>query len=724
MAYSESKSKNGKETLSDRELLVQLDEWIRTDLDHPTWVSWRENALKCFQYKENDQWTKEELAGLEKRGQPPTVNNQISVTINRLVGQFVKIKTRIGYRGRNYPHDEAVAEALTDTFLYIRQANGLEFEEVEMADNGFTGGFGVLETYVEFDNAGLPEIKVRSEDPFTIFPDAWSRRYDWNQDAQRVSRAKWMDVGDAQKMWPNKAKQIRGLAYDNFLGELSGIEGFKNDNYVDATRLRVRPFEVWWKEKFKETICLFNDGSIVDKQAMTIKGADGQSRPITKKELEELKKTADYREIDRLSHKMHCAVFISGVLLEHKEMDREYFPFVPYFAYRKKSGEPYSPVFLALPKQDAVNKYESKGLVLLINNQVLMEENAVADEDDLALQKANPAGIVKVRAGYLSGDKFKLRDNQELAATHFNMYQRSLEDIRRITGVNPDAMGEPSEVRSGVGIARKVAMTDLIVAPLFDNFRRTRTLLGRNILELIQKYYTEEKLFYITDDLKKVKAISLNKRQQDGSILNDVKQGLYDVVTEDMPDITTLNQEQLQIIGQILPTILPLPNGSIWAKRVIQMSDLRNKDEYIKEIEAEAQAGPPPIEPKVNLTVQFDKLPPSERAFYYMKMGSPEMAQVVIQENMPPTQMLDAQADQAKAAADQQNAALKAKTDAQKTMMEMAGKEMEVRAKGQMHQMDMEKKRMEMHGAKIKTALSIVQAREKGNERKGNSDSA
>ncbi|HEY4715089.1 MAG TPA: hypothetical protein VIH31_01120, partial [Candidatus Paceibacterota bacterium] len=200
MAYSESKSKNGKETSSDQELLVQLDEWIRADIEHPTWVSWRENALKCFRYKENDQWTKKELAELEERGQPPTINNQISVTINRLVGQFVKIKTRIGYRGRNQPQDQSVAEALTDTFLYIRQANALEFEEVEMADNGFTGGFGVLETYVEFDDIGQPEIKVRSEDPFSIFPDGWSRRYDWNEDATRISRAKWMDAKDAQAM--------------------------------------------------------------------------------------------------------------------------------------------------------------------------------------------------------------------------------------------------------------------------------------------------------------------------------------------------------------------------------------------------------------------------------------------------------------------------------------------------------------------------------------------
>ena len=238
---------------------------------------------------------------------------------------------------------------------------------------------------------------------------------------------------------------------------------------------------------------------------------------------------------------------------------------------------------------------------------------------------------------------------------------------------------------------------------------------------MLWKYYTEEKLFYILDDLKKVKEVALNRRLPGGKIENDIKQGLYDVVAEDMPDITTLQQEQAQLLAQALPNILPF--GPFWTKKLIQLSDIRNKEEYIKEIEAES--GPPPLEPKINLTVQFDKLPPSERAFYYMKMGSPEMAQVVMQENMPPTQMLDAQADQAKAASDQQNVVLKAKTDAQKTMMDMAAKEMDLKAKGEMHRMNLEKGRMDMEAAKIKTALAITQAQMgKGNGSQGNQDRA
>ena len=151
----------------DKDLLVKLDGFFRSALDHPTWISWRTDAVKCFKYKEGDQWTTEELGVLSDRGQAPSVNNQISVTINRLVGQFVKFKTRLAFRGRNAPQDEPLAQAYTDIFRFIAQNSDLEYEEREMADDGFTAGFGVLETQVVFGEDHKPEILIKHEDVST-----------------------------------------------------------------------------------------------------------------------------------------------------------------------------------------------------------------------------------------------------------------------------------------------------------------------------------------------------------------------------------------------------------------------------------------------------------------------------------------------------------------------------------------------------------------------------
>ena len=71
------------------------------------------------------------------------------------------------------------------------------------------------------------------------------------------------------------------------------------------------------------------------------------------------------------------------------------------------------------------------------------------------------------------------------------MHNQAKADYRMVVGVNPDALGERSEVRSGVGIARKQQMTDVVISPIYDNFRRTRQMLAMNVLELIQKFMTK-----------------------------------------------------------------------------------------------------------------------------------------------------------------------------------------------------------------------------------------
>ena len=77
----------------EKELVAKLEEMFQSALDHPSWQEWRTQiAPKFYRYREGDQWTAAERKVLKKRHQPETVNNQVSLTINRLVGQFVKQK--------------------------------------------------------------------------------------------------------------------------------------------------------------------------------------------------------------------------------------------------------------------------------------------------------------------------------------------------------------------------------------------------------------------------------------------------------------------------------------------------------------------------------------------------------------------------------------------------------------------------------------------------------
>lgn len=597
---------------TDREILIARDRDFVSALDHPTWRDWREDALKCFRYKEGDQWTAAERAELKERGQPDTVNNQVKVTLDRLVGQFTRFRTNIAFRGRNSPEDDAPAQVLTDLVRYIQQFNQIEYEERDLIDDAFTCGFGAFEVFVTFDDALEPEIIVRSVDTLgELFPDPHSRRYDWNEDAAYVCRARWIDMSEAIARWPDKTKELKNIeSSSDSQGLLASVETFENRHYIDLDHKgrvrRIRPVQEWYKQYETETLTIARD-------------REGQPVTLTEDEFKAVRDDLhDPTTIVRTKPKLYSCTWIGGTLLERPRESSHgtRFPYVPYFVERKKNGEPYSLVLTALSIQDAINKRESKALHLLTANQAIYERGAVTDKDQLALEVAKPDGQIELNSGYF--EKFLLNKNIDLAVSQFQMHQEAKADFRRVTGVNPDALGEKSEVRSGVGIARKQAMTEFITARLFDNFRRTRSLLARLLLDFITAYYTAPKIALITDDLGAAHQLIL-----DPNTFAAIKQSTYDIVVDEAPDATTRQEEQFQTITQLLPQILPF--GSPWVQLLLQMSAIRDKSELIEQIGQ--MSAPPPPEPRVSVSLTWDALTPEERVAWSMRLGMPELAQ-------------------------------------------------------------------------------------------------
>jgi len=616
MPYEADPEKEAKSAKEKEELLVKLDGYFSYALDHPSWIDARKEMIRCFQYCEGNQWTKEELAILEERGQPPTVNNQVSVTVSTLMGQLTEQQYRIGFRGRNDAEDKAGADALTDVFLYVRQSNDLEFEETDMAADGFTSGAGVLAVRVEFDDLYQPEIKIQHEDVLSVYPDPDSRRYDWNEDANFVATAKWFPLEDVVAKYPKAKAELEGLVSDEQTGmgsQISSVDAFKNANYVDCERRKIRLVTMEYKKPVRECIYLI-DGQTVQEE---------EGKELVK----DLEEGVDYEKIERLKKKLCTAVFTSRILLEHKVTRNKYYSLIPYWVYRKKNGAPYGPISLALTMQDAINKRESKALHLLNSNQTIAERGAITDKDLYQEEIHKPDGVATVEDGALAQEKILLRNNLELAQSQFAMHGASKEDYYRITGVDPRIAQNTQEIRSAAGLKRKFSESNKPVARLFSNLRRTRKITGRVVLERVQNYFTKEKTLLITDSEEKSRVVNLTV-----PLLQKIKSAQYDVVASDFADTETLQQEQWALLLQYVPQLQQL--GPFWMKKMILMSDLRDKNEFAKEIEE--QGKPPPTEPKISINATIDQLPPMERAFYYDKMGAPQVAQWV-RENAPET---------------------------------------------------------------------------------------
>lgn len=597
-----------------QKLVSKLRDMFQSSLDHPAWRDYRKEGTRCFRYRDGDQWTPEELKELETRGQPPFVSNQVKVFLDYLLGQVIKHKTRTRFRGRNVPEDSDTGHILTELHLYTEQVNKYRYQADDRNEDTACSGFGVSKMVPTYnDILKQPDIKITTPDCLDIYPDPYSSAYDWS-DCKFVCEAPWLDVGKVQARYPKFKSQLAGLI-NNYSGQSdSNVDAAKGHNYIDQNRKRIHTVEIWWVEhKTKTYILLSGEGE------ESIDVSDWSERKIKK----ELKTTNG--SLSRETKKViHMAVFVDNLLLEYVEnpYNVDMLPYVPQFARRKKNGQPYSFVSLVLPIQDSINKRGSKAQHLLNNNQAVYEEGAIEDETEEALNRAKPDGAVKVAKNALKDKRYQIIKNTEIAATQMSFHKQDLLDVRRVAGINPDALGEKSEVRSGIGISKKQAASQITIVKFIENLNRTNDGLARLWLKYVQEFYNTEMTFYITGDVAndfKASTRVINKLDPGtGNVTDNVTIGDYDIVIEQMQDTNTMHQQNVELLIKAIPQLATLGPG--WGKIILHFMDLPGKEEVLQQFDAITKRPPEP--PKINLSINWENASENDKEFFRKLMGN------------------------------------------------------------------------------------------------------
>jgi hypothetical protein len=604
---------------SERETVCRLEKMFLSSVLSPHWKDWRKHADEDFQFYEGDQWTAFEQSMLEERGQPVVTENLIKPKVERLLGQFQRQHSTVQTMGRNVSVDEVTANAASDIFRWVDQTNGTEFEEGEVVKDKFIGGFGVLEACSYPDPLGHTKITIRNENPFYIFPDPHSRRYDWNEDAKFIARSKPIDLDDAIALWPDKASALRACCSTYNLSNVYGIVDptvmkQAHWNYFDPYRQRLRPVEIYFKRKVMKRVVITPDGVRVELDYLGPRQAMSQAPEGSTLEKVE-------------SEEMWLGIYCGGLLIYHDRFQDQdgMFPFIPYYGDRKKSGEPFGVVRNLVSISKEINKRRSKALHLLSTNQAVVGQNAVEDWAEFASEKARPDGVMKVR----KLDEIELIKNQDMGASQMSMHAESKQAFNMVSGDDPTNQGAASQMRSGVGKAREQMATDLVNMPLFTNIRRSRRIKLKKVWGLVSQHFTEDLIFQITDDPNAAKEVSVPKDR-----LAAMRDMAFNFVISDVEDSLTLQSEQFQIIADLLPQILPLGSGP--SRFLLELSNIKPKQkEGLMKLLDQMAAAPPP-EPKISLTLNWSDMTPQEKAvFAAKKLNMPELAEYELTEGEP-----------------------------------------------------------------------------------------
>lgn len=588
------------------ETLRLLDRYFFEAASHPISKAVIEDGGLDFQYYEGDQWTTGEKADLAKRNQQAIVENEIKPVVDRVYGQYKQAYQNIKFVGRNQT-DDPLGWKQTALLRWIDQQNLHEFQEGQMVLDGLKGGRGVCEIKPEINDAGSYSIVERYEDTFTFFPDPYSRCPDWNDDARYICRAKWMDLDEAKMLWPDHASELENCLTDGYTPGFYAthlidpkVLALRVQFYLNTARKLMRPVEVWYKKIVEQTWVMTSDGA----------------KDVTDLPTAEIKKLANGQEpITRRRNLMYVGVFCAGVLLDHGPSPHRHqlYPFVPFFAFRKKNGEPYGLIRNLRSPQDEINHRRSRGLYMLNNRQVRFEQGAIKDQAALAEELAKADGQVVIEDGKF--DRFAMNDTHDIGEANLQMMQESKQAIGRLSG--EDHLQVPGEMRSGRGVKQMQQIYQLGNLQLADSIRWTRRIAARLKMEYVKQYITEQQEFLITEKPNKPQRVTVTKADLAG-----IQERIYDIVIEDTVDLQTTRQEQVETLMTNLPALAQ--HGPAMVTLGLSLVDFPERDALLKQYQS--MIAPPPIGPKMSLSFNWSELTAIEKSLLAKQFGWQEIA--------------------------------------------------------------------------------------------------
>ena len=427
----------------------------------------REEAELAYEFYHNRQYTPEQIALLERRGQPKETYNVIAQFSRVFLGYLRQVIHEIKVTPRQQ-NDIYTAAVLNDLVSYTLQINNFAAEADAIKRDGIlTGLMCVYEEVVktgQTDQFGRPyfKIKLTHIPAQSLILDPHSRKADYS-DAKFIHCYKWISEEDF----------VRNFGTQN----LSKVEANSNSTgapEADQTKI----FKGSFDGKFKK----FDNYLVVHSIVLDYSPTKGV---------------------------ISWSVFWCGdVILSKQELTyhKLRFPYrVQKINYSYKT-EYYGLFREIIETQKAINQALIKIQALSNTKMIFVQKGSVEDIQEFkdSVQKVN--GIVVVKD--LTGLKFE--DRQAQITEQYALIDKAVERIKAILAINDAFLGTTWASDSGrkTQIQQNASVVALnYLTTQIESFYR---LLGGDVIKLIQQYFTATQTISIVDEYAGQKWIELN----------------------------------------------------------------------------------------------------------------------------------------------------------------------------------------------------------------------
>lgn len=576
--------------------LKQMQSWVYESM----WASreWRRQSWRCQELYDGGaaQWTQADWNDAKDAGITPITVNRTFPTLNLVLGYQILNQFDVIAKGRTYA-DTELGNIMSEGIQFVTDQCGGQFLIQEAFRDAIIPGIGCLAPGLNSDPRKEKVMYERldwKETNWDPFSSPW-----WSPERTRyVYKQRWMDLDDLKVLFWEKRKEIEEQFHE-FTSKVSRyndivdfedegawveehIKSLSGTDWTDEQRRRVRPIELWYPIPEKALFALFADGRYIELK---------DDMPLS---MQYQIVQSSQQVVSSIVRKMKVCTFFGDVILQQvpSPFPHDQFPVVPFVGYIDRYGFPYGVPFQIEGMQEEVNKRRSMAMALLKSRRVYAEQDAAPDPAGLErlYEEANKLdGFMVLKPGAMGQGKFKIVENSELAPSQVNLMASTENEINEIVGANLAAMGYESNETSGIAIEKRQRQAAIVVAPLFENQRRSLKMLGEQTASNIQGFWTGEKVLRITDKLTSAERfVEINKMIQgpDGAyvVKNNIAQVRVDIIVSESPQTDTMREKNMEMI---IEAVKKSPPETIPQLMFVffELSSLPNKQQILAKIQ-------------------------------------------------------------------------------------------------------------------------------------------
>lgn len=454
------------------------------------------------------QWTPKQIEVLRRRHQPVITWNRINRKINGIIGLVERSRSDPKALPRNQ-HSEASADIATQVIRYVLDANDWKGVDPWCLLQSCIDGIAGVQLVLTQGDEGDPDIAIPWVIGDEFFYDPKSYRLDFS-DARYMGISKWLDIGEAIELFPDKEELLRGLIEGDADLTTNADREYK---WVISSTQRIRLIEHWYKHRGQWCWSFYVSTVLLDEGVSPFYDEKG--------------KTAS-------SFKMF------SVAVDH---DGDRYGFV-----RNLKGP-----------QDSLNQSKSKALHVANSRRLIGEKGAVDDVEKARIEWARPDGYVEVNPG----KKLTPDDRAQEFAAFTAMSEEAKSEIDGFANINVAMLGGAGLANiSGraVELLRQPGMAEL--GPFVLAYRQWKLQIYRSIWSTAQRHWkTERWLRMVENQQQKATFIQLNGLSLDPygrpALVNALGAMDVDIILEEGPDIATVGQEAFDMLKGYPPGTFP-----------------------------------------------------------------------------------------------------------------------------------------------------------------------